>query len=278
MEVIWGSILGLGLPERWLFALGTFVVHEAAFVPLNAILFLCHHRGWLDRFKIQVGGSPSSAPNASSHSSGHPFPKARLVRECIFSLCVNHLVLQIPTLYFVYPAFKYFGMRSDIASLPDAWEMARHIAIFILINDTGFYWMHRLMHTKWFYRSIHARHHRFTAPIGIASEFAHPVEQVLANQLPTILGAMLMGSHLLTFWVWLFLRIVETIEAHSGYSFPLSPFSLVPFMNGADVHDFHHSHNVDNYGSFFMFWDWAMGTNRQYQQWRRRRDQKGKAS
>jgi hypothetical protein len=45
----------------------------------------------------------------------------------------------------------------------------------------------------------------------------HQVEQVLANQLPTILGAMLMGSHLLTFWVWLFLRIVETIEAHSGY-------------------------------------------------------------
>jgi hypothetical protein len=158
------------------------------------------------------------------------------------------------------------------------------------------------------------------------------VEQVLANQLPTILGAMLMGSHLLTFWVWLFLRIVETIEAHSGYglargvvlvplagrqliarrrySLPLSPFSLVPFMNGADVHDFHHSHNVDNYGAymshftlseeevlalqptdigspnnrsvvpaatgtFFMFWDWLMGTNRQYQQWRR--DQKEKA-
>jgi hypothetical protein len=49
-------------------------------------------------------------------------------------------------------------------------------------------------------------------PFGI-----HQVEQVLANQLPTILGAMLMGSHLLTFWVWLFLRIVETIEAHSGY-------------------------------------------------------------
>lgn len=136
MEVIWGSILGLGLPERWLFALGTFVVHEAAFVPLNAILFLCHHRGWLNRFKIQVGGSPSSTSKASSHSPGHPFPKARLVRECIFSLCVNHLVLQIPTLYLVYPAFKYFGMRSDIASLPDAWEMARHIAIFILINDT----------------------------------------------------------------------------------------------------------------------------------------------
>jgi hypothetical protein len=28
-------------------------------------------------------------------------------------------------------------------------------------------------------------------------------------------------------------------------------------------------------GSFFMFWDWLMGTNRQYQQWRR--DQKEKA-
>lgn len=43
------------------------------------------------------------------------------------------------------------------------------------------------------------------------------VEQVLANQLPTILGPMLMGSHLITFWLWLALRLVETIEAHCGY-------------------------------------------------------------
>ena len=52
---------------------------------------------------------------------------------------------------------------------------------------------------------------------------------MLANQLPTILGAMLMGSHLVTFWVWLFIRIIETVEAHSGYLNMLR-FSMMVFF------------------------------------------------
>ena len=70
-----------------------------------------------------------------------------------------------------------------------------------------------------------------------------------------------MGSHALVLWLWLFIRVMETVDAHSGYSFIMSPFHLLPFQGGADRHDYHHSHNVGCYGSFTIFWDHVMGTD-----------------
>ena len=50
----------------------------------------------------------------------------------------------------------------------------------------------------------------------------------------------------------------------------LPPASKEPLLNSiwscsqARAHDFHHSHNAGNYGGFFMFWDWACGTDAAY--------------
>jgi len=38
-------------------------------------------------------------------------------------------------------------------------------------------------------------------------------------------------------------------------------------QGGPDRHDFHHSHNVGNFGSFFIFWDWICGTDYKYRAW-----------
>jgi sterol desaturase/sphingolipid hydroxylase (fatty acid hydroxylase superfamily) len=119
----------------------------------------------------------------------------------------------------------------------------------LLICDTGFYWVHRTLHHPKLFQMIHSQHHRFMTSVGIASEYAHPVliidqiffcyirqwvlltccfcvcvcvkiEQIFANFLPTILGGMLLGPHMFTWFLWMFLRILETVDAHSGYSFP----------------------------------------------------------
>lgn len=57
--------------------------------------------------------------------------------------------------------------------------------------------------------------------------------------------------HIATLQLWLMLRIGETIDGHCGYEFSWSPFRLLPFSNSAESHNYHHSHNVGNYGSFF---------------------------
>lgn len=39
--------------------------------------------------------------------------------------------------------------------------------------------------------------------------------------------------------------MIETVDAHSGYLFPFSPWSLIPsIQGGADRHDFHHRYFI----------------------------------
>jgi sterol desaturase/sphingolipid hydroxylase (fatty acid hydroxylase superfamily) len=74
--------------------------------------------------------------------------------------------------------------------------------------------------------------------------------------------------------LFFFLRMIETVDAHSGYLFPFSPWSLIPsIQGGADRHDFHHSQNKGNYG-IFAFWDWLCGTDQVYWKWKEKQKQK----
>jgi sterol desaturase/sphingolipid hydroxylase (fatty acid hydroxylase superfamily) len=111
---------------------------------------------------------------------------------------------------------------------------------------------------------VHKKHHKFNVSIGIASEFAHPLEDALANLIPTLLGSFLMGSHIVVLWTWIAVRLLETVDSHSGFHFPWSPFSCLPFQSGVLRHDFHHSANVGCYGAMTVFWDSVMGTDEAY--------------
>lgn len=53
---------------------------------------------------------------------------------------------------------------------------------------------------------------------------------------------MLLGVHPLVLWLWLMIRVWETVDVHSGYALPISPFHLL--FGGPERHDFHHSHHT----------------------------------
>lgn len=126
---------------------------------------------------------------------------------------------------------------------------------------------------------VHKKHHEFKVNNGISAEYAHPVEDVLANVLPTFAGMLLMRAHFVTICLWLALRISETVDAHSGYEFPFSPFVISNRYfggGGPSRHEFHHSHNKGCFGSFFVFWDWIMGTDVEYRQWKAEQEKQAK--
>ncbi|KAJ3257622.1 C-4 sterol methyl oxidase [Boothiomyces macroporosus] len=80
--------------------------------------------------------------------------------------------------------------------------------------------------------------------------------------------------HLFTFASWLVVRLVQTIDAHSGYDFPWSIHHFIPFWAGAEFHDYHHLAFVGNYASYFRFWDYVMGTSVVYGQWKAKKEAK----
>ena len=249
-EIIWDEyIYSFGLDERVLFVLGTWFIHLLTFWSLNVFFFLIFRLGLFKEKRILGDQRPSEDL------------VWRTIRHCLF----NHLIVQPIVIYFAYPGFTYFGMKI-FSPLPSISTILRDFAISVAINDTVFYWSHRLLHHKSIYKYIHKQHHQYNVSIGIAAEYAHPLEDIVSNILPTIGGCLILGSHAFTLWLWLFLRILETVWNHSGYSFDLSPTKFVPFMSGEERHDFHHSHNAGCYGSFFTFWDSVMDTDKEFLQ------------
>lgn len=140
------------------------------------------------------------------------------------------------------------------------------IIFFMIVEDTCFYWSHRLLHSSYLYSKIHKQHHEYINTIGIASEYSSPIDFVFTSVVTSGIGPLILNCHIFTLYMWTFLRVLETIDGHSGYDFSWSPFRLLPFSGGANYHNFHHSHNISNYGSFFTYWDTICKTNMQY--WR----------
>lgn len=142
-------------------------------------------------------------------------------------------------------------MDMSIESLPDSFTLLASIVFMMIFEDLGLHFMHRMFHIKWLYPYFHKMHHNYYSPVGIASEYLHPVDFAVGSAIPAGIGAMILGSklHVFTFLIYGFARTSETVDAHSGYEFSWSPFRMLPFATSAKYHDFHHSVNIGNFSS-----------------------------
>jgi methylsterol monooxygenase len=68
------------------------------------------------------------------------------------------------------------------------------------------------LHQGQLYKKIHKLHHEFSAPFGLAAEYAHPLE-ILILGTGTIGGPLLWcvlsngNLHILTMYIWIMLRL-----------------------------------------------------------------------
>lgn len=254
---LWGYFLQLGNTNTVYFIL--FIAnHEFVFLIGNLMFFFIY------TLKLQFFEKYRISPERKWPWEEDQKKWKSVLMRTIKYVAIAHLIL-IPsfTLLDIVLGLKF---KMETSEFPTTLEFIFQIIFFMICEDFTFYWSHRTLHHKSLYPYIHKIHHEYNNPISVSSEFAHPIEFVLANMLPNAVGSKILGSrvHLATYLLWVCFRVMETLDGHSGYEFSWSPYRLLPLSGSANYHNFHHTHNVGNYGSFFMIWDTVFGTNKQY--------------
>ena len=202
-------------------------------------------------------------------------PTASEQWQCAMLVLLSHVTVELPQIWLFHPLAVFCGMETGVP-FPPWWKMAYQIMAFFVFEDTWHYWTHRGFHYGVFYKYVHKIHHQYSAPFGLAAEYASPIE-VLFLGLGTVFGpvawcAITGDLHILTMYIWIVLRVFQAIDAHSGYDFPWSLHHFLPVWAGAFHHDTHHERFIGNYGSSFVWWDLLCDTEAGPEASKRRRE------
>lgn len=156
--------------------------------------------------------------------------------------------------------WMYATMGWGIAAFaPSVWTLLFSFIASLLIFDTWFYWLHRLIHAQWLYRAVHLWHHETVSP------------EVWSNNSDLILDTLFLQSYWLVAHflipvapaVLIAHKLYDQVTGaigHSGYehagriAWPPSPLVSVTH------HDQHHRFGRCNYATHFTLWDRLMGT------------------
>jgi hypothetical protein len=133
------------LPSSLLFQLGVYLVSELWYLAVAGFYYLCWTQDWLLRYRIQKRAS---------------MPDDALIKRCLEEVCIRSALGRLPFLFVLFDAFKYMGMEIFVP-LPPWPTVLKHWAFALVVNDTLFYWTHRLMHHRLFYKHFHKKHHEF---------------------------------------------------------------------------------------------------------------------
>ena len=134
--------------------------------------------------------------------------------------------------------------------IPPLSEWMLSFFVYSVVEEIGFYYLHRLAHYPGIYARIHKLHHEWKAPVAITAIYATYPEHILVNLLPLMVGPYILKSHVLVALAWHSIAIVNTLLSHSGYRFA-----------NDSKHDLHHEEFNVNFGVFGVL-DYLHGTHK----------------
>lgn len=180
-------------------------------------------------------------------------PTGKRVSHCILHSLFNYsfTIIGMFAFHWLYDwNYSIYRMEEDLPALS---TVVSNFVYAILFREVIFYYIHRLLHHRYFYSRIHSKHHEFTTPIAFAAIYCHPLEMLLQNALPIGLPLAICRGHFLCQVVFALYAVWDSTAAHSGYDFGRLP---IP-----EVHDKHHEHPFMHFG-VTGFMDWVHSTNK----------------
>jgi Delta7-sterol 5-desaturase len=182
--------------------------------------------------------------------------KAEILNS-FFTLIVSTLFVIV---IFLLKSLGYTKIYTDINEYPKYYAYGGFF-VFLFLDDTWFYWVHRLLHHPKIFKYIHKVHHKSIDVNPFTSLSFHWAEALLLTFwiVPVSMVFPMYVPALGILQIWGFL---DNIKSHLGYEFFPSWWNknIGKFMTSSTHHNMHHSKFNGNYGVHFRIWDKLLGT------------------
>jgi Delta7-sterol 5-desaturase len=221
-----------------------------SFVTVYAVLLGCYLATGvaitrLNRQRAELKIQKNRAPS--------PAQVARDMRQSIVSLAVIALLFALGNWF--YSRFGW-GFHPKRMTVPGA---LLSFAASMVLYDTWFYWLHRLIHHKRLYRHVHRWHHMTTAPVVWSNNSDTLLDNCFLQSYWLIAHFILPISPIVLLAHKIYDQITGAI-GHSGHEYGGRFFTPPSPLASVTHHDRHHQHFRCNYATHFTLWDWLMGT------------------
>ncbi|HEX5455093.1 MAG TPA: sterol desaturase family protein [Stellaceae bacterium] len=156
--------------------------------------------------------------------------------------------------HFLYAAFGW-GLRPWRGPVGITFSFVLSMVLF----DTWFYWLHRLIHTRPLYRRVHRWHHLTVTPVVWSNNSDRLLDNLFLQSYWLVAHFLVPAAPAVLLAHKLYDQITG-VAGHSGFEHggvlcrPPSP------LVGVTHHDQHHRYFRCNYATHFSLWDRLMGT------------------
>lgn len=173
-------------------------------------------------------------------------PKANITKQkVLYQLICNCLATVI-----ILPLLAHIP---QILTFPLIWYgyLCKYLTALIII-EIWFYYTHRLMHHRWFYR-WHADHHSFIEPYALAGLYCSSVEMILVNLLSVVVPFQLLGFSFTEAMIGPIFVALNVLKGHAvlhkrNHNFKSFPYMLTQSWD----HDIHHRIMTCNFGIIYL--------------------------
>ena len=184
-------------------------------------------------------------------------------REIFYSIITMTIFASVPTLILGTSFRAHTQVYTNMQDHSMLWFWLA-FPLMLIIHDTYFYWMHRLMHHPKLFVLFHLLHHKSVNPSPWAAYAFYPTEAVVEAGI-FIVFVIIMPVHFLHFFIFFLFMIIYNIYGHLGWEVYPKGFNkhwLGKWINTSVNHNLHHQYFKGNYGLYFLWWDRWMGTLR----------------
>lgn len=200
-----------------------------------------HRTGW--------GRLHANAPTAFNY-------RRHVLRELGYSAMTVLVFGGVNAVLFGWGLFEHSLMYYDLADYP-VWWFVLSIGVMLVIHDALFYWMHRAMHWRGLFSTMHRVHHQSVHPTTFAAYSFHPTE-ALAQALMVTAIIYMVPVHPLAFLIFQTFSTAYNVYGHCGREFYPSDMATHRWgrwINTSTAHALHHASGHGNYGLYFLWWD-----------------------